>query len=73
MPPPRSLDDPFAAFLTFLERSHGRVEQVYALDKKHAFEDAHNHEARELVYACTTDAAAMLRDLIYSAWTASGL
>lgn len=73
VPPPQSFAEPFAAILAFLHRSHERVEQVYILDQRHAFEDATNREARELVYACTADAAAMLRDLIYTAWTASGL
>ena len=73
LPPAQAFADPFAAFLTFLDRSHARVEQVYALEQRHAFEDATNLEARELVYTCTADAAGMLRDLIYSAWTASGL
>jgi hypothetical protein len=46
------------------------VERVYALDQRKAYEDAAHGEARELVYACTSEAAAMLRDLIYSAWMA---
>jgi hypothetical protein len=73
VPAPRSFADPFAAILAFLERSHQRVERVYVLDQRHAFEDAANREARELVYECTADAAAILRDLIYTPWTASGL
>jgi hypothetical protein len=73
VPPAQLLADPFAAFLLYLDRSHTRVEQVYALDQKHAYEDAANTEARELVYTCTSEAGAMLRDLIYTAWHASGL
>jgi hypothetical protein len=38
-----------------------------------ACEDASNMEARELVFTCTGEASAMLRDLIYTAWQASGL
>ena len=73
VPAAQTLADPFTAFLAYLDRSHARVEQVYALDQKHAFEGAGDHEARELVYASVTDAAAMLRDLIYTAWTASSI
>jgi hypothetical protein len=73
VPAAQPLADPLAAFLSYLDRSHTRVEQVYALDQTGAYEDAGNAEARELVYACTTEAAAMLRDLIYSAWRASAL
>lgn len=64
--------DPMRAFLAYLDTSHARVEQVYALDQRHAFANAADRDARELVYACIADAATMLRDLIYTAWTASG-
>jgi hypothetical protein len=73
VPPARQLEDPFTAFLAYLDRSHTRVEQVYALDLRKAYEDASNREARELVYVCTSEAATMLRDLIFTAWRASGL
>jgi hypothetical protein len=69
--PARSIADPFAAILAHLDRSHTRVEQVYALEQQHAFGDKSNAAGRELVYACTTDGAAMLRDLIYTAWLTS--
>ena len=68
----RRLDDPFAAILAHLDRSHTRVERVYQLDRSDAYADAHNDEARTLVLSCTTDAATLLRDLIYSAWVTSG-
>lgn len=71
VPPARTVADPFSGVLTFLGRSHNRVEQVYALDQQHAFANRDDREARELVYQCTTDAAALLRDLIYTAWTES--
>jgi hypothetical protein len=70
--PPKPLGDPMRETLGYLERSHARVEQVYGLDLRHAFEDPSNGDARQLLYACTGDAAAMLRDLIYSAWVSSG-
>jgi hypothetical protein len=67
----RNLTDPTREVLTYLGRSHARVEQVYELDSRHAFEERSNGAARELLYACTGDAAAMLRDLIYTAWIES--
>jgi hypothetical protein len=70
--PPKALADPLREVVRYLERSHARVEQVYGLDLRHAFDDPSNREARELLYACTGDAAAMLRDLIDTAWISSG-
>jgi len=68
---PRTIPDPRRGVMEYLERSHARLEPVYALDHRHAFDDRTNQEARDLLYACTGDAAAMLRDLIDSAWIAS--
>jgi hypothetical protein len=67
----KKLGDPMRAILAFLARSHARVEKVYGMDLLHAFEDASNRDARTLVYECTGDAAATLRDLIYTAWLTS--
>jgi hypothetical protein len=71
VPAARRIDDPFSAMLTYLAHSHTRVEQVYTLDQQHAFDGRGTNAARDLVYACTTDAAAMLRNLIFTAWVAS--
>ena len=71
IPAARQLPDPLLAFLLYLDTSHTRVDRVYALDQQGAFEKPDNREARELVYTCTADAAAMLRDLIYTAWVSS--
>ncbi len=68
---PRKIDDPFSAILAQLARSHTRVDQVYALEQQHAYTDKANAAGRELVYVCTSDAAAMLRDLVYTAWLTS--
>jgi hypothetical protein len=68
---PRKLDDPFAAILAQLDRSHTRVEQVYALEQRKAYDDRSHQEARTLVYTCLGDAATLLRDLIYTAWLTS--
>lgn len=65
------VQDPVRGTLAYLDRSHGRLEQVYSLDLQQAFADAANRDARELVYTCTGDAAAFLRDLIYTAWVTS--
>jgi hypothetical protein len=69
--PAKTVADPFSAILAHLARSNMRVEQVYALEQQHALTDKSNAAARELVYVCTSDGAALLRDLIYTAWTAS--
>lgn len=66
-----AVGDPFAAILSYLERSHRRVEHVYVLEQQGAFRARDHRAARSLVYDCTTDGAAMLRDLIYTAWLAS--
>jgi hypothetical protein len=68
---PRTIADPRREVLAYLDRSHGRLEQVYGLDLRHAFEDRSNRAARELLYACTGDAATLLRDLIDTAWQSS--
>jgi hypothetical protein len=70
--PPKKIADPLREVLAYLDRSHGRVEQVYALDQRHAFDNRSNAEARELLYTCTGEAAALLRDLIDAAWISSG-
>ena len=67
----RAIGDPFTAILEHLNRAHTRVEQVYQLEQQHAFTDKGHAEARALVSTCTTEAATMLRDLIYTAWVAS--
>jgi hypothetical protein len=71
VPAARRLPDPFDAILEHLDRSHTRVERVYQLDQAKAFEDAANAAGRELVYTCTGEAAAVLRDLVYTAWLES--
>ena len=68
---PRTVADPFSAILTHLARANTRVEQVYALEQQRALSDTSNAAARELIYVCTSDGAALLRDLIYTAWTTS--
>jgi hypothetical protein len=68
---PRRLPDAFDAVLAHLNRAHTRVDQVYQLEQRKAFEDKTSRDGRELVYACISDASTLLRDLIYTAWMAS--
>lgn len=69
--PARVIGDPFSGILAHLERSHTRLEQLYQLEQAKAFVDATHDAARELAYACIADGAAMLRDLVYTAWVSS--
>lgn len=71
---PAHLDgDVFNLILAHLDDSARAVEQIYKLDKRGAFADPHDREAREVVYSRTAAAAQMLRDLIYRAWLQSAL
>jgi hypothetical protein len=68
----RVLDDPFAAILAHLDDAASHVEQVYILDKAGAFADKNNEAAAQLAKSQLAKAAALLRDLAYSAWVESG-
>jgi hypothetical protein len=65
--------DVFESILAHLDEAGRKVEAIYVLDKRNAFADPHDQEAREMVYACTASGARMLRDLIYRAWLESAL
>jgi hypothetical protein len=67
----RLIDDPFTAILEHVGRAHTRVEQLYQLEQQHAFSDRGHQGAKALVLTCTGEAATMLRDLIFTAWTSS--
>lgn len=69
---PRRVADPFTAMLDQVNRAHTRLDQVYGLEQRRAFANANSGEGRELVYASISDAAVLLRDLIYTAWVTSG-
>ncbi|MFT4197483.1 MAG: nuclease [Pseudoxanthomonas sp.] len=71
--PTHQQGDVFEQILAFLDDSRGRVEQIYRLDKRGAFADPQDREAREAVYVSAAAGAAMLRDLIYRAWRESAL
>jgi hypothetical protein len=65
------LDDPFAAILHHLDDASLHVEAIYQMDKRNAFSDSKNAEASTLVKAQLAKAAALLRDLTYTAWVKS--
>lgn len=71
MPKARVLDDPFTAILDHLDDASTHVEEVYQLDKRKAFSDPKNAEATQLVRMQLAKAAALLRDLVYTAWVRS--
>ena len=65
--------DVFDLILAHLDEAGSNVEGIYKLDKRDAFADAHDPEAREMVYSRTAAGARMLRDLVYRAWLESAL
>jgi hypothetical protein len=65
--------DVFELILGHLDEAGGNVEAIYQMDKRGAFGDAHDPEAREMVYSRTAAGARMLRDLVYRAWLESAL
>jgi hypothetical protein len=65
--------DVFDLILAHLDEAGSNVEAIYKLDKRNAFADAHDPEAREMVYSRTAAGARMLRDLVYRAWLESAL
>lgn len=71
MSKPVLLDDPFAAILTHLDDASAHVEEVYILDKAGAFADKASVPAATLARHQLANAAALLRDLTYTAWIES--
>jgi hypothetical protein len=65
--------DVFDLILAHLDEAGSNVEAIYKLDKRNAFADPHDPEAREMVYGRTAAGARMLRDLVYRAWLESAL
>jgi len=72
-PPGHSSGDVFELVLAHLDESGAGVEAIYKMDKRNAFADPHDAEAREMVLSRTSAGARMLRDLVYRAWLESGL
>jgi hypothetical protein len=71
MEKPKMLADPFAAILAHLDDAHTHVEEVYVLDKAGALADKNNEQAARLARMQLAKAAALLRDLTYTAWVES--
>ncbi len=71
MKKPVVLSDPFAAILAHLDDAATHVEEVYILDKAGAFADKNNQPAARLTRGALAKAAALLRDLTYTAWVES--
>ena len=69
--PAAALDDPFAAIIAHLDDSYTHVEEVYQMDKRKAFADKGDRQARDLVARQLSRASALLRDLVYTAWLES--
>jgi hypothetical protein len=63
--------DVFDMILAHLDEAGSNVEAIYKLDKRNAFADVHDTEAKEMVYSRTAAGARMLRDLVYRAWLES--
>jgi len=63
--------DVFDLILAHLDEAGSHAEAIYKLDKRNAFADIHDQEAREMVYDRTAAGARMLRDLVYRAWLES--
>jgi hypothetical protein len=72
MEKPKLLDDPFVAFVAHLDDAATHVEEVYAFDKSGALADKNNAAAARLVKMQLAKAAALFRDLTYTAWVESG-
>lgn len=68
---PKRLEDPFAAILAHVDAAASHVEQIYILDKAGAFADKNNVPAARLMRSQLAKAAALLRDLTYTAWLES--
>jgi hypothetical protein len=68
---PQVLADPFAAILAHLDDAATHVEEVYQLDDAGALSDKNNEQAALLVRGQLAKAAALLRDLTYTAWVES--
>jgi hypothetical protein len=71
MEKPRVLADPFESVLAHLDDAATHVEEVYALDKSGAFADKKSEAATSLARGQLAKAAALLRDLTYTAWMES--
>jgi hypothetical protein len=65
---PRLLNSPFQNFVAYLRASHGQVPEVYRLEKLGGFRGTGTSQSRGFTAARIAAGAAMLRDMIYTAW-----
>lgn len=70
---PRILDSPFRDFVDYLRVSHARVAEVYRLDKRGGFDGAGTARSRSFTAERLAAGAAMLRDMIVTAWAQSAV
>jgi hypothetical protein len=68
----RAIDgDPFDNYVAYLRQTATYVEKVYELEKAGGFVGVGTAESREFTAGRLAAGAAMLRDMIYSAWLES--
>jgi hypothetical protein len=70
---PERLDDPFAAYVTYLRKSNGMVENVYALEKAGGFTGKGSPAAFDFTIHRLAAGSQMLLDLWYTAWMESAV
>ncbi len=68
---PHILDSPFQNFVEYLRAAHGEVAEVYQLEKRGGFEGAGTARSRSFTAERLAAGAAMLRDMIVTAWVQS--
>ena len=68
---PRLIDDPFATTLQYLQSEGKYSEAVYKMEKQGALEKGGTPELDTFIEHRMAEGAAMLRDLIYTAWVRS--
>ncbi len=70
-PIPNSNFDEWEIYMSYLRHSQSLVEQLYQIDKRKGFDGAGTLEGKQFTEERLAAGAAMLRDLIYSAWVES--
>jgi hypothetical protein len=68
---PREVELPFQDFVAYLRATHQQVAATYRLDKQGAFTGKGTAQSRAFTTERLVAGAAMLRDMIYSAWLQS--
>ncbi|MEO6829403.1 MAG: hypothetical protein ABI164_06295 [Acidobacteriaceae bacterium] len=69
---PRFLNSPFEDFVKYLRVSHSHVAELYRLGKRGGFAGTGTAESRSFTAERLAAGAAMLRDMIATAWVQSG-